>query len=120
MGFFLKSGVVGDSLHVLSSLNALRTVSTILYFKAINDGIIKNYSIGGRVLNDSITTQIKKDGTKLEVINDLEIFEVTLCSRGVNPLAKFDIVKGDELVTPGKGFSMKKFFSFVEYYSNKY
>ena len=94
-GFFIKSGVVGNALHIVADLNNKnRFYNTIM--KMIDMGLIKDYSIGGRILNNGIQTVIDKSGNKLEVVKALEIFEVTVCSKGVNPDSHFSLLKGSK------------------------
>jgi len=56
----------------------------------IKNGDIREYSIGGKALDK---TYVVKDGKPVKKINSLELYEITLCEKGANPGAKFQILK---------------------------
>ncbi len=91
-GRVFKSGVDENSLWLISELRDDTKVAQ----KAIDEvkkGNILCYSIAGSAIN----TEIKKSGTRTFMqVNDLELAEVTLCEKGVNQGAHFEILKSME------------------------
>tara|TARA_R100000234_G_scaffold105559_1_gene75816 strand:+ start:10285 stop:11643 length:1359 start_codon:yes stop_codon:yes gene_type:complete len=60
----------------------------------IRKGVLRSFSIGGQALEKR-----KKDNKELGQYNEiskLELHEVTICEKGINPEAKFDILKQDK------------------------
>ena len=68
--------------------------------RGIRKGTLRSFSIGGQALSKR-----KKSNDELGQYNEidkLELHEVTICEKGINPEAKFDILKqerGDEKMT---------------------
>ena len=70
--------------------------------RGIRKGTLRSFSIGGQALQ-----KVKKQHAELgeySEISKLELHEVTICEKGINPEAKFDILKQD---TEGKKMSEK-------------
>jgi len=60
----------------------------------IRKGSLRSFSIGGQALQ-----KVKKSHNELGEYNEiskLELHEVTICEKGINPEAKFDILKQDK------------------------
>jgi len=61
--------------------------------RGIRKGTLRSFSIGGQALQ-----KVKKSHSDLGEYNEiskLELHEVTICEKGINPEAKFDILKQD-------------------------
>ena len=61
--------------------------------RGIRKGTLRSFSIGGQALQ-----KVKKSHDELGEYNEiskLELHEVTICEKGINPEAKFDILKQD-------------------------
>jgi len=61
--------------------------------RGIRKGTLRSFSIGGQALQ-----KVKKSHKELGEYNEiskLELHEVTICEKGINPEAKFDILKQD-------------------------
>jgi len=64
--------------------------------RGIRKGSLRSFSIGGQALQ-----KVKKSHPELGEFNEiskLELHEVTICEKGINPEAKFDILKQDKKV----------------------
>jgi HK97 family phage prohead protease len=62
--------------------------------RGIRKGSLRSFSIGGQALQ-----KVKKSNSELGQYNEiskLELHEVTICEKGINPEAKFDILKQDK------------------------
>jgi len=62
--------------------------------RGIRKGSLRSFSIGGQALQ-----KVKKSHPELGEFNEiskLELHEVTICEKGINPEAKFDILKQDK------------------------
>jgi len=62
--------------------------------RGIRKGSLRSFSIGGQALN-----KVKKSNKELGEYNEiskLELHEVTICEKGINPEARFDILKQDK------------------------
>ena len=62
--------------------------------RGIRKGSLRSFSIGGQALQ-----KVKKTNDELGQYNEiskLELHEVTICEKGINPEAKFDILKQDK------------------------
>jgi len=62
--------------------------------RSIRKGTLRSFSIGGQALQ-----KVKKHHEELgeySEISKLELHEVTICEKGINPEAKFDILKEDK------------------------
>ena len=70
--------------------------------RGIRKGSLRSFSIGGQALQ-----KVKKSHPELGEFNEiskLELHEVTICEKGINPEAKFDILKQEK----GHGDNMSK------------
>jgi len=64
--------------------------------RGIRKGSLRSFSIGGQALE-----KVKKTNNEFGQYNEiskLELHEVTICEKGINPEAKFDILKQDKKV----------------------
>ena len=62
--------------------------------RGIRKGTLRSFSIGGQALR-----KVKKQNSELgeySEISKLELHEVTICEKGINPEAKFDILKQEK------------------------
>ncbi|MAR66857.1 MAG: hypothetical protein CL833_06345 [Crocinitomicaceae bacterium] len=62
--------------------------------RGIRKGSLRSFSIGGQALK-----KVKKSNSELGQYNEiskLELHEVTICEKGINPEAKFDILKQEK------------------------
>tara|TARA_R100000231_G_scaffold43031_1_gene37525 strand:+ start:6786 stop:8012 length:1227 start_codon:yes stop_codon:yes gene_type:complete len=62
--------------------------------RGIRKGSLRSFSIGGQALQ-----KVKKNHPELGEFNEiskLELHEVTICEKGINPEARFDILKQDK------------------------
>ena len=67
--------------------------------RGIRKGSLRSLSIGGQALE-----KVKKNHQELGDYNEiskLELHEVTICEKGINPEARFDILKQDKTKTKG-------------------
>ena len=67
--------------------------------RGIRKGSLRSFSIGGQALE-----KVKKNHQELGQYNEiskLELHEVTICEKGINPEARFDILKQDKTKTKG-------------------
>jgi HK97 family phage prohead protease len=60
----------------------------------IRSGSLRSFSIGGQALEKK--TKSHKDFGDYNEISKLELHEVTVCEKGINPEAKFNILKQDK------------------------
>tara|TARA_Y100000592_G_C5415040_1_gene290146 strand:- start:226 stop:1164 length:939 start_codon:yes stop_codon:yes gene_type:complete len=63
----------------------------------VRKGRLRSFSIGGQAL--SKTNKHDSDVGTFKEIDKLELHEITICEEGINPEAKFDIVKEDKTMT---------------------
>lgn len=67
--------------------------------RGVRKGSLRSFSIGGQALQ-----KVKKSHPELGQYNEiskLELHEVTICEKGINPEARFDILKQDKTKTKG-------------------
>ena len=62
--------------------------------REIRGGSLRSFSIGGQALEKRKKTH--KEYGEYNEISKLELHEVTICEKGINPEAKFDILKMDK------------------------
>jgi len=62
--------------------------------RGIRKGTLRSFSIGGQALSKRKTST--KELGEYNEIDKLELHEVTICEKGINPEAKFDILKEDK------------------------
>ena len=65
--------------------------------RGIRKGTLRSFSIGGQALSKRKKTS--KEIGEYNEIDKLELHEVTICEKGINPEAKFDILKEDNDMT---------------------
>ncbi len=73
--------------------------------RGIRKGSLRSFSIGGQAIQ-----KVKKTHEELGQYNEiskLELHEVTICEKGINPEARFDILKQDKTKTKTKKGSEK-------------
>jgi len=91
-GKVLKTGVDDTGFFVVIKLRddieKAREVA-----RDVRKGKLRSFSIGGQALN-KVNRHNESVGTYKE-IDKLELHEITICEEGINPEAKFDIVKED-------------------------
>jgi len=92
-GQIFKSGVNGDGLFFITELRNDTKISKKVA-EQIGSGKLKSYSIAGSALK----TQNIQKGLQ-DVMQVDEFAEVTVCEKGVNQAASFDIIKSDEAPT---------------------
>ena len=90
-GSVFRSGVDPRGLFFITELrNDTRIAAKVK--EQIESGKMRSYSIAG---NATETKDIhKEDGTKIMQVDNLELAEVTICEKGVNQGAHFDLMKG--------------------------
>ena len=90
-GSVFRSGVDPRGLFFITELrNDTRIAAKVK--DQIESGKMRSYSIAG---NATETKDIhKEDGTKIMQVDNLELAEVTICEKGVNQGAHFDLMKG--------------------------
>ena len=94
-GQIFKSGVNGDGLFFITELrNDTKIAKKVA--EQIGSGKLKSYSIAGSALK---TQNIQKGLQDVMQVDELELAEVTVCEKGVNQAASFDIIKSDEAAT---------------------
>jgi len=74
--------------------------------RGIRKGSLRSFSIGGQALE-----KVKKNHQELGDYNEiskLELHEVTICEKGINPEARFDILKQDKKTKTKKVNKMTK------------
>lgn len=62
--------------------------------RGIRKGTLRSFSIGGQALSKHKRTN--KEFGEYNEIDKLELHEVTICEKGINPEAKFDILKEEK------------------------
>ena len=60
----------------------------------VRRGKLRSFSIGGQAINK--TNKYDSDAGTYKEIDKLELHEITICEEGINPEAKFNIVKEDK------------------------
>ena len=95
-GKVLKTGVDDTGFFVVIKLRddieKAREVA-----RDVRKGRLRSFSIGGQALNK--TNKHDSDVGTFKEIDKLELHEITICEEGINPEAKFDIVKEDKTMT---------------------
>ena len=94
-GQIFKSGVNGSALFFITELRNDTNISKKVQ-EQINNGKLRSYSIAGSALK---TQNIEKGLQKVMQVDELELAEVTVCEKGVNQGATFDIIKSDNPAT---------------------
>ena len=94
-GSIFKSGVDDTGLFFIAELRNDTKISKKVRDQ-ISSGEMKSYSIAGSALK---TQTIEKGLLKVMQVDELELAEVTICEKGVNQEAGFEILKGDNVPT---------------------
>ena len=94
-GSIFKSGVDDTGLFFIAELRNDTKISKKVRDQ-ISSGQMKSYSIAGSALK---TQTIEKGLLKVMQVDELELAEVTICEKGVNQEAGFEILKGDNVPT---------------------
>ena len=90
-GNIYKSGVDPDGLFFITELrDDTRIAKRVM--EQINEGKLKSYSIAGSATK---TQNIQKGMQTYMQVDDMELAEVTVCEKGVNQEASFDILKAE-------------------------
>jgi len=90
-GQIFKSGVDDTGLYFITELRADTKISKRVE-QQIDEGKLKSYSIAGSATK---TQQIQKGMTQYMQVDDLELAEVTVCEKGVNQEASFQLIKSE-------------------------
>lgn len=78
--------------------------------RKVREGVYKSYSIGGMPTE----TEKKMQGERLvTIIKDIDPGEVTICVTGMNDMAKFEVVKADDLTE-----AQRKLLSYMPYFTS--
>ena len=94
-GQIFKSGVDDKGLFFITELrNDTKIAQKVM--EQINEGRLKSYSIAGSALK---TQHIQKGMQNVMQVDELELAEVTVCEKGVNQGASFDILKAENAAT---------------------
>ena len=94
-GQVFKSGVDEKGLFFVTEIRNDTKISKKV-LEQIDDGKLKSYSIAGSATK---TQQMEKGLMPYMQVDDMELAEITVCEKGVNQGAKFDILKGTDAVT---------------------
>ena len=68
--------------------------------RGIRKGTLRSFSIGGQAISKK--QRKSEEFGEYNEIEKLELHEVTVCEKGINPEAKFDILKMEEKKMSGK------------------
>tara|TARA_R110000824_G_scaffold401407_1_gene612033 strand:+ start:137 stop:1534 length:1398 start_codon:yes stop_codon:yes gene_type:complete len=94
-GQIFKSGVNGNGLFFITELrNDTKIAKKVA--EQIHSGKLKSYSIAGSAIK---TQNIQKGLQEVMQVDELELAEVTVCEKGVNQGASFEIIKSDNAAT---------------------
>ena len=92
-GKVLKTGVDDTGFFVVIKLrNDIEKAKDVA--RDIRRGKLRSFSIGGQAINK--TNKYDSDAGTYKEIDKLELHEITICEEGINPEAKFNIVKEDK------------------------
>ena len=94
-GQIFKSGVNDQSLFFITELRNDTKISQKV-MEQIHAGKLKSYSIAGSAVKTQI---IQKGLQEVMQVDELELAEVTVCEKGVNQGASFDILKAENAAT---------------------
>lgn len=94
-GQVFKSGVNDEGLFFITELRNDTKISKKVA-EQIASGKLKSYSIAGSAIK---TQNIQKGMQDVMQVDELELAEVTVCEKGVNQGASFDIIKSDNAAT---------------------
>ena len=91
-GQIFKSGVEGDNLFFISELRDDTKISKKVK-EQINSGKMRSYSIAGSATK---TKNISKGADTYMQVDGLELAEITICEKGVNQGAHFELMKAEQ------------------------
>lgn len=94
-GQIFKSGVDDKGLFFITELRNDTKISKKVA-EQIHDGKLKSYSIAGSAIK---TQTVQKGLREIMQVDELELAEVTVCEKGVNQGASFDILKATDAAT---------------------
>jgi HK97 family phage prohead protease len=92
-GNIFKSGVDDKGLFFIAELRDDTKISGRVR-EQIEKGGMKSYSIAGSATKSREIN--KSDGSHVLQVDDMELAEVTICEKGVNQNAHFELLKGDK------------------------
>ena len=91
-GKVLKTGVDDTGFFVVIKLrNDIEKAKEVA--RDIRKGNLRSFSIGGQAINK--TNRYDADSGSYKEIDKLELHEITICEEGINPEAKFNLIKED-------------------------
>ena len=92
-GKVLKTGVDDTGFFVVIKLrNDIEKAKEVA--RDIRKGNLRSFSIGGQAINK--TNKYDSDTGSYKEIDKLELHEITICEEGINPEAKFNLIKEDK------------------------
>ncbi len=92
-GKVLKTGVDDTGFFVVIKLrNDIEKAKEVA--RDIRRGKLRSFSIGGQAINKA--NKYDPDVGSYKEIDKLELHEITICEEGINPEAKFNIIKEDK------------------------
>ena len=92
-GKVLKTGVDDTGFFVVIKLrNDIEKAKEVA--RDIRKGNLRSFSIGGQAINK--TNRYDADSGSYKEIDKLELHEITICEEGINPEAKFNLIKEDK------------------------
>ena len=94
-GQTFKSGVDDKGLFFVTEIRKDTKIAQKV-LDQINEGKLKSYSIAGSATK---TQNMQKGLMPYMQVDEMELAEVTVCEKGVNQAAGFDILKGDDAAT---------------------
>ena len=94
-GQIFKSGVDDKGLFFITELRNDTKIAKKVR-EQIDEGKLKSYSIAGSATK---TQTIQKGLMEVMQVDELELAEVTVCEKGVNQGASFDILKAENSAT---------------------
>jgi len=93
-GQIFKSGVDEQGLFFITELRDDTNIAKKV-MEQVLEGKLKSYSIAGSATK---TQMIQKGMQEIMQVDDMELAEVTVCEKGVNQAAGFEILKADDAV----------------------
>ena len=93
-GQIFKSGVDEQGVFFITELRDDTNIAQKV-MEQVTEGKLKSYSIAGSATK---TQMIQKGMQEIMQVDDMELAEVTVCEKGVNQAAGFDILKADDAV----------------------
>ena len=92
-GKVLKTGVDDTGFFVVIKLRSdIEKAKEVA--RDIRKGNLRSFSIGGQAINK--TNKYDDDTGSYKEIDKLELHEITICEEGINPEAKFNLIKEDK------------------------